>query len=205
MLDWTYDPRIAAYFAARGAMSHRQDFAPPIKDADRPYASRSGRDGNEGRFDSDQDASNEKMAVWAFNRMFDGLLRFRDQLASLGQPIPYDTVTIPYVANPNIQAQQGAFTVVIHRYDANRVDRAPLDEMLYAYLKRHSPGTLETSNPESTIPLFFKFELPWSEHGSLLRQLANAGVNASSVFPGYSGVVDGVREKLWCWERYLTD
>lgn len=92
--------------------------------------------------------------------------------------------------------------MVKHRYDSDCVDRKPLDETMKAYLRRCLPDVLKT--PQSTVPLFFKFELPWGQYGSLLRQLATGGVNASSVFPGYYGVVDAVREKLWCWDAHLT-
>ena len=66
---------------------------------------------------------------------------------------------------------------------------------LYATLR---PG--EKYSQHTYVTHLIKFELPWSEFKDLLRRLANAGVNASTVFPGYYGVVDAVREKLWWWD-----
>ena len=198
LLDWTFDPRIAAYFAARGVMSHVQDFTPPIEEAVRRYASRTGSYFNERQFDGDLNGPTKTMAVWAFNKMFDDALRLSERFAALDEPVPYQTVTIPYATNPNIQAQQGIFTVVRHFSNADTIDRTPFDETISGYLARCFPELLEGN--QATDPIFIKFELPWSEFRSLLRQLANASVNASTVFPGYYGVVDAVREKLWWWD-----
>ena len=201
LLDWTFDSRVAAYFAARGVMSHVRDFTPPIKEAVRRYVSQTGGAWNEKKkcqFDAIHHGPNKTMAVWAFDQMFDLAMREVQRFDSQREPVPYETVTIPYATNPNIQAQQGVFTVVRHKYVSKSIDRRPFDEMLHAHLERYDPDALKTA--KSTSPIFFKFELPWSECQSLLRQLANAGVNASTVFPGCYGVVDAVREKLWSWD-----
>ena len=197
LLDWTFDARVAAYFAGRGVMSHVEDVTPPIKETVRRYVSHTDVPWNERQFDAVQHGSDKTMAVWAFNKIFDDSLRLRERFAPPTETVPYETVSIPYATNPNIQAQQGVFTVVRHRNDSNFVDGEPLDSTMYGYLERCFPDVLKTS--ESTIPLFWKFELPWSQYRSLLRQLANAGVNASTVFPGYYGVADAVREKFWSW------
>ena len=198
LLDWTFDARVAAYFAARGVMSHVEDVTPPIEEAVRRYVSHTDVPWIGRLFDAIQHGSDKTMAVWAFNKIFDDSLRRRERFAPPTETVPYETVSIPYATNPNVQAQQGVFTVVRHRNDSNFVDREPLDSTMYAYLERCFPDVLKTNQP--TIPLFWKLELPWSQYRSLLRQLANAGVNASTVFPGYYGVADAVREKLWSWD-----
>ena len=172
LLDWTFDPRVAAYFAARGVMSYVQD--------------------------SGQQRPIKTMAVWAFNKTFDDSLRLRERFAPPQEPVPYEMVTIPYATNPNIQAQQGVFTVVRHSITSRSIDRTPFDKTLFAYLECCFPELFKSGQPAN--PLFIKFELPWAQFEDLLRRLANAGVNASTVFPGYYGVVDAVREKLWWWD-----
>lgn len=175
LLDWTYDPRVAAYFAARDALDRDEE-----------------TDSTERKSKPD-----ESMAVWAFFKTFYvGLNRIDDER------VPYELVTVPYATNPNIQAQQGVFTLLRHHGTVDKVDRTPLDEMMFDYLQRSRASVLSTK--ESTIPIFLKFELPWSECGGLIRVLANLGVNASTVYPGYAGVADAVREELCWWDSPLS-
>ena len=198
LLDWTHDPRVAAYFAARGVMLHVQE-STPIRDAVKRCSSRMGGRQEKPRVDVDTHCQTRKLAVWAFNRVFDGSLRWREEFAQEpGKRVPYETVTVPYATNPNIQSQQGVFTVVRHEMSSSTIDRGPLDETLYAYLERHLPAVLDSNGVP--IPLFRKFVLPWREFERLLRELAKAGINASTVFPGYGGVVEAVREKIRWWD-----
>lgn len=184
LLDWTYDPKVAAYFAASGVMSH------------------SGSPRNEQQFDAYQHLAGKTMAVWSFNKMFDDSLRLREKHVPTCEPVPYETVTIPYSTNPNIQAQQGVFTIVREKSTSEGTNRTPLDKTLHEYLKRCYPNVLRTNS--HTIPLFTKFQLPWTQYQMLLKQLANVGVNASTVFPGYYGVAEATREKICCWDGQLA-
>ena len=47
-----------------------------------------------------------------------------------------------------------------------------------------------------------KFTLPASEARSLMRLLAAEDVSAATVFPGYAGVVEALRERKW-WHGYV--
>lgn len=199
LLDWTYDPRIAAYFAARGVMTHVEEFTRPLEEAGKRRIPQDETPWAKGQFEVDRDGLGQRMAVWAFNKMFDDTMRWSEKLASEPRErVPHETVTIPYATNPNIQAQQGLFTVVRDDIGVRQADTGSLDETLYAYLERSRPNVLQTN--QTAIPLFVKFEVPWREYRGLLRELAKAGVNASTVFPGYGGVVEAVREKLACWD-----
>ena len=135
------------------------------------------------------------MAVWAFHKRFDASLRIRKEfdLGSIG-PDPYELLTIPYWSNPNIQAQQDLFPLVRHSADSKSIDQRPLDEIVAEYttqlVSRH-PDASRKGNPA-----FLRLKLPWSEFQPLLVLLAKAGINGSTVFLGYKGVVDAVKEKL---------
>ncbi len=179
LLDWTYDPRVAAYFAARNAMNQAKETE------------------SKERRTNQQERTEGSMAVWAFFKTF-----YENLLQVDAEGIPYELVTVPYATNPNLQAQQGVFTLVRHTGTANEVDRTTLDDTLFDYLKRSRPGILKTN--AGGISAFFKYELPWSECGGLLRVLANHGVNASTVFPGYEGVADAVLEQLRWWDSPLS-
>ena len=106
-------------------------------------------------------------------------------------------VTIPYATNPNIQAQQRLFTVVRRPLAEERVDQQSLDEIISDYVCRLPDNTSENSSEDE--PIFLRFELPWCEFDSLLTLLANSGINGSTVFPGYKGAADTVKEMRW-WD-----
>lgn len=199
LLDWTYDPLVAAYFAASGVMNRIQEIVPNLETAIEKYCCSAGISLNKTAVERSIHGSQEKrMAVWAFHKSFDKALRIREMFAPFSmEPVPYEMVTIPYATNPNVQAQQGIFSVVRHPLDAEEVDRRPLDEIVSKYVATLLPNTPKGLWEKD--PIFFRFELPWSEFDSLLTLLATSGTNGSTVFPGYKGVTDAVREKLWWW------
>ena len=197
LLDWTYDPRVAAYFAASGVMSHLQVHPPQIEESLKLYLDQCGVRWEKQQFDFTRHETDKKMAIWAFNNIFDEVVRRQITSSELEEnQLSHDIVTVPYASNPNIQAQQGVFTVVRQKFNNRQAEPRSLDEIFLAYLKHKLPIALATR--EEIIPLFYKFEVPWSESKELLKQLAKTGVNASSVFPGYEGVTKAVKERQ-CW------
>lgn len=205
LLDWTYNPSVAAYFAASRVMNWVQEDVPKLKRAIEQYCSTAEIPVKENAINwSIYGFQEKRMAVWAFHVSFDEDLRLSKRY-SLGttEPVPYELVTIPYATNPNVQAQQGLFSVVRHPLGEEKVDRRPLDKIVSDYVDQLLP------NPPKGLwekdPAFLRFELPWSEFGALLTLLAKSGVNGSSVFPGYKGAVDAVKEKLWWWDARVND
>ena len=123
LLDWTYDPRVAAYFAARGVMMHMPEHTPPIEEAVKRHLAHSDVHWNARQFDADQHGTEKSMAVWALDRALDRAANPSRQGVMRKKRVPYETVTIPYATNPNIQAQQGIFTVVRHEIGTSEIDR----------------------------------------------------------------------------------
>ncbi len=108
LLDWSTDPFVATYFAAKGACEKR------VK------ALKSGK----------AISPDQKMSVWITDR--EGLdveemyAIFKDRSSSR-----VTTVTAPAAWNPNLQAQRGLFTLYHPRLDNldQPVDRTPLNEL----------------------------------------------------------------------------
>ena len=203
LLDWTYDYRVAAYFAASYVMKHQQDTLPTMKNAILAYLVENELHVDERTISAAANkglrGSENKLAVWAFDRSFVRNLEVRDVHSTQSDNAPIEMVTIPYASNPNAQAQQGVFTLVKESTLEGDVDRRPLDQVVKEFLECRYPSYIENA---MSRPIFIRFELPWREFNSVLRELAKIGVNASTVFPGHAGVVECLREKLWWWDKF---
>jgi len=94
-------------------------------------------------------------------------------------------VTAPQATNPNLSAQSAFFTL-------DRLNRGvPLDKLLNRLSRNNYLGIF-----------LYKLTLPKSEAPKLLGMLADEGVSAASVFPGYGGVAESVFESsLWDEKR----
>lgn len=88
--------------------------------------------------------------------------------------------------NFNMVAQRGAFFLMLEDAQYN----APLEPP--DYLSRLQ----ELADPIGDHCLL-KFTLPMGECFGLLHLLSCAGIGGSTIFPGYGGVVDAVRENRW--------
>jgi hypothetical protein len=88
--------------------------------------------------------------------------------------------------NPNLVAQQGVLLRVLgDRVDLLR-DVVPTTKPL-----EYRPDQLEIHNLDNH---FLRITLPWSESPELLRTLRSQELHAASIFPGYVGVAELVRE-----------
>ena len=203
LLDWTYSPLVAAYFAGRGVMNQVQEVAPDRKDAVEKYCSCIEASVDTNALEWSIHGSREKgMAVWAFQKEFHEALKTSGLYSSSKEEgLPYELVTIPYATNPNAQAQQGLFSVVQDALGSTNPG-GPLDDVVYRYVTRIFSIPKNYSWPD---PIFLRFELPWSEYQSLLTLLAKSGINGSTVYPGYRGVVDAIGEKLRLWDAWPDD
>jgi len=118
------------------------------------------------------------IAVFALNTY---ILNDIQSERSKGQVHKIAVVTAPQATNPNLSAQAAFFVL-------DRLTRGiPLEKLLSKLSKYSALG-----------PFFFKLTLPKSEAPKLLRFLADEGVSAASVFPGYGGITEAVFEhSLW--------
>ena len=167
LLDWSRDPWVALYFAAKGGMDRI--------------------------LEGETEASSDTpcIAVWVLN------LEFLDRNQRLARPnrprdapcvdAPVSLVTAPSATNANLRAQQGVFTVWRPNFSqgpGQTVDRRPLDELLAeAY-----------SGYELTMPFFYKYTLPLSNARDVWAILQRHTINHAKMFPDFSGAVEAVRE-----------
>ena len=135
--------------------------------------------------DADETERGKCIEIWALN--FVGL----KSIATPDERI--DLVRPPWSTNPNLRAQRGLFTlhcVRLSQYDTPKdvpLDRAVQELAHAAYW------------PEDK-PLLYRLRLPVEKAWSLIYLLNQEGISAASMFPGYAGAVEGVRES---WKSIL--
>jgi hypothetical protein len=106
LLDWTFDPKMAAYFAAEAAARHLAETGETIF------------------------CGSGCLAVWVIAR--DAFKQFREDERADGRWIPTVEVTAPLAEIPNLRAQNGVFLLnrpIEIAIDAP-VDNQPLDRLL---------------------------------------------------------------------------
>lgn len=158
LLDWSYNPFTALYFAAIGAVEEQYE--------------RLRKDRNF-KFDA-----NDKIVVWALNAQL-----LNDGLRNKDIPLNLKLVRPMYYRNPNLAAQQGIFThwKIEIKKQPNKswgtfpeIDRMPLDERLRSIA--------------SDQVILYKFMIPISESNRVLSVISKIRHAASRIFPGLGGV-----------------
>lgn len=128
----------------------------------------------------------EKLAVWALHYPAMGTLH---EIERWYQPIII--VTAPSASNLNLRAQLGAFTKVNYlKMNVEELDRHSLDEVLDI--------AANEGIENAKLSKMFQFTLPQTEARKLLWLLAKMDITASTVRPGYPGIVGELRQRaLW--------
>jgi hypothetical protein len=127
-----------------------------------------------------------RLAIWILrhaDRSLYDLLATRSDSALL--PL-LSIVTVPTAGIPNLRAQQGVFTLLASAQNDpdDVVDARSLDAVVEE--NGGSPGVLT------------KVTLPYSEAPRLLRLFWRDGVSGGTMYPGYAGAAEFVREsQLW--------
>jgi hypothetical protein len=129
---------------------------------------------------SDRD---DRLAVWAFDSGTVFELN-REMYPWLLERLTL--VTAPAADIPNLLAQHGLFMLLKDRKfrPSDSFQAQPYDEVILANV-----------GFDFSRSLFYQFTLPTTEAKELLRLLALVGIDASTIYPGYSGVVQALRER----------
>lgn len=165
LIDWTFDPSVALYFAATNAMLRIRD----------------------------KNDLDDFMILWVLNYPIVEIGR------STTKPLGIVIIKPPYFGNPNLAAQQGAFSLCQVQYpETDRkdsktfidVDYTPFDSLL---IKRmYEMGLKEY--PNNSYPILCRYSIPIGECFNLYKLLNNMGYNASRIFPGYGSIIKNFEE-----------
>lgn len=163
LLDWTRLPLVAAYFACeKVARCLALEKSAP------------------------KDSQSDRIAVVALQKSI-AFTRLAEKMEPKLVP-----VTAPYDSNPNLRAQQGAFSLVEYEGPRDEDDfKLPSIEKLIRDV--YAPNDRWREEREYG-PIVCRLTLPHTECRSLLRLLAHANVHAGTVFPSYYGVVRSLEE-----------
>jgi hypothetical protein len=106
-----------------------------------------------------------------------------------GNVTQFRVLELPRAGNLNLHAQAGVFTLgrwsLLPPKDADKVKLLPVDELL----------AVSAKDRPFEYPVLYKFTLPRSEAGSLLKWLALEPVTGAILFPGLDGVARDVRDR----------
>lgn len=114
------------------------------------------------------------LAVWA--------LRWRTRDEDLLKAAKMKRITVPRASNSNLHLQSGVFT--LHTPEVSSLDAEFSSQPLETILLTHGIELL-------------KYTLPWTEAPQLLRLLAVHFVHGATIYEGYRGAAEAVKERRW--------
>jgi hypothetical protein len=171
LLDWTYKPQVACYFASAKLAQEACGVNVPNP-----------------RYDG-----SKAMVIWALNKT-----AVPNNLRGKSSKFPRVAIVgAPQASNPNLAAQGGLFTLD-REAEPGVGFEATLPRLVADYLAVANEEYRAIARLiERFGPIFYKFTLPHTEARSLLRLLNLRGTSAATVFPGHRGVVDSLYEKRY--------
>jgi hypothetical protein len=140
-----------------------------------------------------ESARDGRLAVWGMRRDFErrwigGNDNANPWLASV------NVISAPRASNPNLHAQSGVLTWLW----GEQAHTMSLDTFAEMLVER---GATDLGAAPIAPPLMRRLTAPRSCAGKLLRLLSYEGVDGSSMFPGYDGVVRRMREESQLWDE----
>jgi hypothetical protein len=127
------------------------------------------------------------LSVWALN--LDWIINeaFPDSRPGRIDKMPVYVVTAPRATNPNLHAQGGVFTTenLVEREFPNKVIVSSVDTIVKN----------EWAKKKNVDPVMAHVTLPDKEAKKLLRLLNQVQINSATIFPGYQGVADALKER----------
>ena len=166
LLDWTFDPLVAVYFAAISAVryvveTHKQLLG---------YQKEFGINDITIKCHMDKILSSS-LSIWALKR------NNREINKEMYMILP------GYRNNYNLSAQKGIFTFVEPENNTDGINTRTIDEIF--------KKSVNSINPESEL---IQFNIKYNHLQEILQYLFKNGINANKLFPGYTGAVKTIEE-----------
>ncbi len=189
LLDWTYDINISIYFALSEYLCNPLCTSPKSDNID-IWALDTNICTNTAILQIPYDSQHEE-------NLIGNLLNIR---------FPLKVIRPQYSGNPNLCAQKGLFTFwEVKKNNAvdgtnKPVDRRSLDELLKDFITNN-----DALKPFIHLPLLYKISLPNREIKKLYGYIRSNHIDASTLFPGYNGVVKSIQDEIAIKSLIITE
>lgn len=188
-LDWSFQPRTAAYFACSSLVWDRKPRCCEKPDCTNPDC----KDNNGNPVFDERADKQGKLVVWCLRRPFFTPPPETDVDVVDGVWLTLESA--PRGGNARLHAQSGLFTW-LHGPEAYKFG---VDEHVKRLLSQKPAALLRY--PGQKLPIMCKLTLPRHRAHRLLYLLAYDGVSAASIYPDHDGVVKSIKEHAWCDHR----
>lgn len=182
LLDWTYNSLKALYFAVYGVLNDISDQFGGTYNL-MAYEDALSKETVLNKFINEK-YNTDRLAVWAINMNLKTRLELKE-----GNPLHW--VHVPNAGNPNIAAQEGLFTYINESeiYGNHMSDNSSMTSHIEQVLKNNGVSYSEIND-------LICFTIPIKYFQLLLRKLQLYGIDSASIFPGYYGVVESLKERF---------